>query len=154
MVVGLALTLAACQNKKGETANAAGSSKAQAVVTIQSQNDFFTTTNKLQSAVAAQNLVLLKEYNIQAMMKMVGLNIEPFTTYQIFHPRYGKSIINNDPEAFVSTPLDIAVRQNSGKVTIFYRKPSDVYRIFNLPSSLTSELDNEFAKIAKAAASK
>ncbi len=153
LIIGMALTLAACQNNKGG-ANSGGSSKAQAIVTLQSQNDFFTTTDKLQRAVATQNLVLLKEYNIQAMMKMVGMNIEPFTTFQIFHPRYGKPIINNDPDAFVSTPLDIAVRENNGKVTVFYRKPSDIYHIFNLPSSLTSKLDNEFAKIAKAAASK
>jgi len=154
MVIGMALTLTACQNNKGGASNSGGSSKEQAIVTIQSQNNFFTTTNKLESAVAAQNLVLLKQYNIQAMMKMVGMNIEPFTTFQIFHPRYGKPMINNDPDAFVSTPLDIAVRENNGEVTVFYRKPSNVYRIFNLPSSLTSKLDNKFAKIAKAAASK
>ncbi|GMT46011.1 MAG: hypothetical protein IEMM0006_1843 [bacterium] len=154
LVIGVALTLAACQNNKGRSSTSGGSSKEQAIVTIQSQNNFFTTTNKLQSAVAAQNLVLLKQYDIQAMMKMVGMNIGPFTTFQLFHPRYGKPIINNDPDAFVSTPLDIAVRESNGKITVFYRKPSDVYHIFNLPSSLTSKLDNDFAKIAKAATSK
>ena len=146
-LLGTMLLLFAACSGGGE--NAGG--KEAAVVKLTSNNDFFTTATKLQSAIAANNLVLLKEYNIQAMMKMVNKSVESFMTYQTFHPRYGKILVESDPDAFVSTPLSFAVRQVGSKVELIYRKPSDVYRIFNVPSSLADELDRTFSDIAAAA---
>lgn len=147
-LLGITLLLfAACSG--GGSGNAGG--KEAAIVKLTSNNDFFTTVSKLQSAIAANNLVLLKEYNIQAMMKMVNKSIESFMTYQTFHPRYGKILVESDPDAFVSTPLSFAVRQAGSKVELLYRKPSDVYQMFDVPSSLTDELDRIFADVATAA---
>jgi len=137
---------------KNSSSQKSSANKGEAIVTLTSKTDFFTTVNKLQSAIVANHLILLKEYNIQAMMKMVGTNIEPFNLYQIFQPKYGKILIANDPAAFASTPLSIIIEQNGSKVEVIYRKPSNVYGIFDLPSSFTNKLDKLFAKIAAGAA--
>lgn len=147
-ILGISLFIfAACSGGSGGDAGG----KEAAIVKLTSSNDFFTTVTKLQSAIAANNLVLLKEYNIQAMMKMVNKSIESNMTYQTFHPRYGKILIESDPDAFVSTPLSFVVRQAGSKVELLYRKPSDVYRMFAVPSSLTGELDRIFNDIATVA---
>lgn len=148
LLLGLFL-LASCKSKDSNQ-GAAGSS-ADAIVTVKSDNDFFTTVSKFQSAVAENNLVLLKEYNIQAMMKMVEKQTGSFTTYQVFHPRYGKTLIENDPRAFANTPLGIIIRERGNTVEVQYRKPSDVYRVYDLPSSFTNELDQLFSNIVSSA---
>lgn len=136
---------------KGSTNQKSSANKGEAIVTLTSKSDFFTTVNKLQSAIVANHLILLKEYNLQAMMKMVGTNIDPFNLYQVFQPVYGKILIDNDPDAFASTPLSLMIKQDGNKVEVIYRKPSNVYGIFNLPSSFTNKLDKLFAKIAAGA---
>jgi len=141
--------LESCSNNSSNQKSSAN--KGEAIVTVISKADFFTTVNKLQASIVANNLILLKEYNLQAMMKMVGTDIDPFNLYQIFQPKYGKILLDNDPDAFASTPLSIMIKQDGNKVKVIYRKPSNVYGIFNLPSSFTDKLDKLFAKIAAGA---
>ena len=145
-LVSFLFLLASCGGGTGDV------KKEDAIVTTVSKSDFFTTIGKLQGAIAANDLVLLKEYNVQAMMKMVDKNIESFMTFQTFHPKYGRVLIESDPDAFVSTPLSFAVRQRGERVEVVYRKPSDTYRIFGVPSSLTDELDKLFSNIVTSAA--
>lgn len=145
LFVSLLFLLASCSGGTGDV------KKEDAIVAMVSKSDFFTTIGKLQSAIAANNLVLLKEYNVQAMMRMVDKSIESFMTFQTFHPRYGKMLIESDPDAFVSTPLSFLVRQRGDRVEVLFRKPSDTYRMFGVPSSLTDELDRLFSNIAASA---
>lgn len=145
LLVSLFSLLCSCGGGTGDV------KKEDAIVTTVSKSDFFTTIGKLQSAIAANNLVLLKEYNVQAMMRMVDKSIESFTTFQTFHPSYGKVLIESDPDAYVSTPLSFVVRQRGDRVEVVYRKPSNTYRIFRVPSSLTDELDKLFSNIAASA---
>ena len=112
-----------------------------------SKRDFATTVQELKKAVSAQNLVLLKDYNVQMMVKMVGAKADQAITFAIFHPRYGKVLYESDPDAFAVTPLRIFVQERGKKVLVGYIKPSAVYANFDVPNRTTKELDALFEKI-------
>lgn len=112
-----------------------------------SKNDFATTVENLKKGVAAQKLVLLKDYNVQMMVKMVGVKADEAVTFAIFHPRYGKVLYEDDPDAFAVTPLRIIVQQRGKKVVVGYVKPSAIYAPFDVPKKTTKELDDLFAEI-------
>ncbi len=116
-----------------------------------SRNDFATTVQKLQQAVSAQKLVLLKDYNVQMMIKMVGVKSKQSMTFAIFHPRYGKVIYENDPNAFAAVPLQIIVQERGNKVVVGYKKPSAVFSDYDVPKKTKKELDNILENIVKSA---
>ncbi len=116
-----------------------------------SRNDFATTVQKLQQAVSAQKLVLLKDYNVQMMIKMVGVKSKQSMTFAIFHPRYGKVIYENDPDAFAAVPLQIIVQERGKKVVVGYKKPSEVFSDYDVPKKTKKELDKLLENIVKSA---
>ena len=118
-------------------------------VSIKSKHDFNTTVTNIKKQTAANKLVLLKEYNVQMMLKMVGVNAEKSMTMAIFHPRYGKVIYANDKNAMSATPLRLIVQERGGDVIVGYIRPSAIFANFDLPKSMTDELDTLLGSVVK-----
>ena len=116
-----------------------------------SKSDFATTVRKLQKAVSSQKLALLKEYNVQMMVKMVGVKSKQSKTFAIFHPRYGKVLYENDADAFAATPLSIIVQERGSKVVVGYMKPSAVFSEYDVPKKTKNELDKLLENIVSGA---
>ncbi|EQD68935.1 secreted protein containing DUF302 [mine drainage metagenome] len=121
------------------------------LVQVTSHNSFQATVMKLKAAVGEHGLMILKQFNQQMMLAMVGVHAQPEMTFEIFHPKYGKVVYAADPVDFLAVPLRILVRQNGGTVTIDYQKPSTVLGPVGL-SGLGSQLDPVLHAIAEAAA--
>lgn len=120
-------------------------------VSVTSKYKFSTTVKRLQRQIAAHKLVMLKKYNVQAMLKMVGVKSGKALTLAIFHPRYGKVIFANDKNATSAAPLRMSVQERGGKVIVGYIRPSAVFANFNVPRSFKKELDGLFESIVKKA---
>ncbi|MCH7795642.1 MAG: DUF302 domain-containing protein [Proteobacteria bacterium] len=101
----------------------------------------------LKRQITRHKLVIVKEVPFQKMLGMVGVKAEKMLGFEIFHPRYGKVIYENDPAAFKDAPLRILVREVGGKVKLEYRKPSVVFAPYPGLSKLGKELDEVFADI-------
>lgn len=132
---------------------AAGSATAaEDMVTVTAKGNFDTTVTELKKAITANHLVLVKDIPFQQMLKMAGVNSEPLVSFEIFHPRYGKTIYENDKNAFIVPPLRIVVHQQGGKVVLRYRKPSAAFAGYSGLSGMAEELDEVFDRIVKTAA--
>lgn len=120
-------------------------------VSTMSAHNFNNTVKKLQKQIAAHKLAMLKKYNVQAMLKMVGVKSGKSLTIALFHPRYGKVIFANDKNAMSATPLRLIVQERGGKVLVGYLQPSAVFASFNVPDGFKTELDGLLASIVKKA---
>jgi uncharacterized protein (DUF302 family) len=122
-----------------------------AFVSTMSKHNFNNTVKKLQKQIAAHKLAMLKKYNVQAMLKMVGVKSDKALTIAVFHPRYGKVIFASDKNAMSAAPLRMIVREQDGKVLVGYIRPSAVFAGFNVPDGFKKELDGLFDSIVKKA---
>lgn len=122
------------------------------MVTVTAKGNFDATVTELKKALTANQLVLIKDIPFQQMLGMVGVKSEPLISFEIFHPRYGKVIYENDKKAFIVVPLRIVVHEQGGKVVLSYRKPSAAFAGYSGLSAMAKELDGVFGNIAKAAA--
>lgn len=122
------------------------------MVTVTAKGNFDATVTELKKAFTANQLVLIKDIPFQQMLGMVGVKSEPLMSFEIFHPRYGKTIYENDKKAFIVVPLRIVVHEQGGKVVLSYRKPSVAFAGYSGLSKMATELDGVFDKIAKSAA--
>ena len=120
---------------------------AEDVVTQTVAAPFDKVVTNLKRAITGKKLVIVKEVPFQKMLGMVGVKSGPMIGFEIFHPRYGKVIYENDPAAFKDAPLRILVREVRGKVNLEYRKPSVVFAPYPGLSKLGKELDEVFADI-------
>ena len=110
---------------------------------------FDTVVTKLKREITAHKLVIVKEVPFQMMLGMVGVNADPMIGFEIFHPRYGKVVYNEDVSAFKDVPLRILVRASSDKVLLEYRMPSAVFAPYSGLGELGQELDLVFADIVE-----
>lgn len=117
-----------------------------------SANSFEQTVGKLKKAVAANKLVILKAFNHQKMVKMVGENADKSMSFEIFHPRYGKKINAKDRRAFMIAPLRIMVQMDGSNVVIRYQKASALLMPYNGLKGLGEELDTLLERVVQAAA--
>lgn len=120
-------------------------------VSATSKYNFNNTLKKLQKQIAAHKLVMLKKYNVQAMLKMVGVKSDKALTIAVFHPRYGKVIFANDKNATAAAPLRMIIQELDGKVVVGYIRPSAIFADFNVPDDFKKELDGLFDSIVKKA---
>lgn len=121
------------------------------LVEVTSHNGFGPTVGNLEQAVSQNGLVVLKKFNQQQMLAMVGMHVQNEMAFEIFHPKYGKTIYDNNPVGFLAVPLRILVVQSSSGVKLYYQKPSTVLAPFGL-SALGNQLDPVFHTIVEAAA--
>ncbi len=120
-------------------------------VSTMSKHNFNNTVKKLQKQISAHKLAMLKKYNVQTMLKMVGVKSDKALTIAVFHPRYGKVIFANDKNAMSAAPLRMIVQERDGKVFVGYIRPSAVFAGFNVPDKFKKELDGLFDSIVKKA---
>jgi len=120
---------------------------APGVVEKTSHNNFMQTVEKIKTAVTANNLVILKDFNQQMMVKMVGVHADPSMSFEVFHPRYGKVINANDRSAFLAAPVRILVQQDGGQVKVYYQQASALFAPYNGLGDLGKELDTLLGKI-------
>jgi len=125
--------------------------RAPGLVEVTSQNSFGATVVKLESAVSQNGLVVLKKFNLQTMLNMVGVHAQKGMTFEIFHPKYGKNVYRNNSIGFLAVPLRVLILQRGGAVKIYYQKPSTLLDPFGL-SNLGNRLDPLFQRIVAEAA--
>lgn len=116
-------------------------------LSVTSKHSFNKTVTNIKKQISAHKLALLKEYNVQSMLKMVGVKSEKSLTLATFHPRYGKIIYANDKNAASAVPLRLVVQERGGKVIVGYIRPSEVFANFDVPQSFKTELDTLLASI-------
>ena len=105
----------------------------ESMISKTSKHDFNKTVKKLQKQIAAHKLAMLKKYNVQTMLKMVGVKSDKALTIAVFHPRYGKVIFASDKNAMAAAPLRMTVREQDGKVLVGYIRPSAIFASFIVP---------------------
>ncbi len=120
---------------------------AEGIVTRTAKASFESTVTNLKKAITANKLVIVKEVPFTQMLAMVGVKAEKMTGFEIFHPRYGKVLYENDKNAFLEAPLRIFVQDKGGEVMIRYRKPSAAFAGYRGLSGLGGDLDKVFEKI-------
>lgn len=124
---------------------------APGVIKKTSANDFAQTVQKLKKNISANKLVLLKAFDHQKMVKMVGVNSEKSMIFEVFHPRYGKVINAKDRTAFMVPPLRIMVQQDGSKVLVYYQQASVLFKPYKGLGDLGKQLDTLMARIVDAA---
>ena len=117
------------------------------IVTQSAKGSFENTVTKLKKAITANKMVIVKEVPFTQMLGMVGVKAEKMKGFEIFHPRYGKVLYENDKNAFLEAPLRIFVQDKGGEVMIRYRKPSAAFAGYSRLSGLGKDLDRVFEKI-------
>jgi len=148
-----AVAFAGVQRKKAEEGKKTAMLTPKDRVMVVSKYDFTQTLSLIKRAIEQQELMVLFTPDHQEMLKMVGLQVHPMTTIEFFHPRYGKTIVQNDMAAAIEIPLRMIVAQkDDGTVMVTYRKPSSVFEKYKGLTELGKELDAVCDKIAKACA--
>jgi len=120
---------------------------AKDTVTQTVSGPFDKVVTNLKRAITGKKLVIVKEVPFQQMLAMVGLKTEKMKSFEIFHPRYGKTLYQINPAAMKEAPLRIVVREAGSDVMLEYRKPSSVFASYSGLEDLSSELDQVFADI-------
>lgn len=105
---------------------ATGISLHQGVITVQSQNDFATTYNRLRSSIENNdNLRLLAQVNYQQNAQAVGLDLLPTRLIVFGNPVLGTPLMQSSQTTALDLPQKILVWENSnGAVMISYNDPS------------------------------
>lgn len=122
---------------------------AEDVVQTTVNGPFDTVVTNLKREITAHKLVIVKEVPYQQMLAMVGVNADSIIGFEIFHPRYGKVLYQEDVSAFMDVPLRILVRLSSDNVILTYRKPSAVFAPYSGLGDLGQELDQVFSAIVE-----
>lgn len=135
----------------GSLAASAAYASPPGLVEVTSHSNFNTTVTKVKSAISQNGLMVLKDFNQQMMLNMVGVHAPKQITLEIFHPKYGKAVFAANPVDFLAVPLRMTVLQDGNDVKIAYQKPSTVLAPFGL-SDLGNQLDPAFKAIAESAA--
>jgi uncharacterized protein (DUF302 family) len=113
-----------------------------------SKFNFDDTVSKIKAGIEAHQMMILLTPDHQQMLAMVGLQTKPMMTIEFFHPRYGKTIFQNDGRAALEVPLRIAIMENEqGQVMYQYNRPSYVFSRYNSLGDLGKELDKTMEEI-------
>ncbi|TAL85150.1 MAG: DUF302 domain-containing protein [Rhodanobacter sp.] len=135
----------------GSLAASAAYASPPGLVEVTSHSNFNTTLTKVKSAISQNGLMVLKDFNQQMMLNMVGVHAPKEVTLEIFHPKYGKTVYEANPVDFLAVPLRMLIVQSGDSAKIYYQKPSTVLAPFGL-SGLGNKLDPVFNTIAESAA--
>lgn len=119
----------------------------QGVVTIESQNDFATTYNKLRSSIENnENLTLIAQLNHQDNANSVGMDLLPTRIIVFGNPVLGTPLMQNAQTTALDLPQKMLVWENSeGTVMISYNDPA----FLKLRHSITNA-DTELMQITNA----
>lgn len=119
-------------------------------VMAKSQYAFDETVSKIKRAIEGEQMMVVFTADHQAMLEMVGLKTKGMLGIEFFHPRYGKTIVENDHAAGIETPLRLVVMEGDMGTMISYYEPSHVFARYPRLKALGEELDGVLARIAEA----
>jgi len=117
--------------------------------TIQiSKYSFDETVDILKGAIEEQNLKVIKEIDVQKMLRMAGKEVKGMKQLLYFHPKYGREIFETNSQAGIQIPLKfIVVEKQDGKVVVRYFMPSKLFENYEGVESISKELDGLVSKI-------
>jgi len=115
-----------------------------------SKYPFDETVSRLKQAIEGQQMMVVFTADHQAMLQMVGLQTKGMLGIEFFHPRYGKTIVENDHAAGIETPLRLVVMEGDMGTMITYYKPSHIFAKYPRLKALGEELDAVLARITEA----
>lgn len=98
----------------------------QGVITVESQNDFATTYNKLRSSIENnENLTIIAQLNHQVNANSVGLELPPTRIIIFGNPALGTPLMQSSQTTALDLPQKMLVWENNeGKVMISYNDPA------------------------------
>jgi len=117
--------------------------------TIQiSKYSFDETVDILKGAIEEQNLKVIKEIDVQKMLRMAGKEVKGMKQLLYFHPKYGREIFETNSQAGIQIPLKfIVMEKQDGKVVVRYFMPSKLFENYEGVESISKELDGLVSKI-------
>jgi len=119
-------------------------------VMVMSRYPFDETVARLKQAIEGQNLMVVLVADHQMMLSMVGMQTKGMLGIEFFHPRYGKTIVENDHAAGIEIPLRLVVMEGDMGTMVSYYRPSYVFGKYPKLKALGEELDGVLKKIEAA----
>lgn len=117
------------------------------LVEKQAKSEFEAVSAAIRDGLKAKKMAIVRQIHFHDMLEVVGVSSELATTYETFHPRYGKVLYANDKAAFIEVPLRIHVRETDNGVVVQYRTPSSIFAAYNGLAKMGAELDGLFADV-------
>lgn len=117
--------------------------------TIQiSKYSFDETIDILKGAIEEQNLTVIKEIDVQTMLRMAGKEVKGMKQLLYFHPKYGRKVFEANSQAGIQIPLKFVVMEKpDGKAAVRYFMPSKLFENYKGVESIAKELDGIVNKI-------
>lgn len=147
---GLAISLAAVLALASFHPQSA-SARVAGEVDVTSHSGFDQTVQHLKKAIATNGLMIVGKQDYKMMLGMVGVHADKAMGFHIFHPKFGKTIYENNPTGFEMVPLHVVVLKRGSKVVVIYQKPSAVFQGLSGLTDLGEKLNGVLARIAKEA---
>lgn len=93
-------------------------------VSVESKNDFATTTAKLEKAIGAAGLSIFAKFDHAQNAQGTGMQLDSTVVYVFGNPKAGTPLMLENPAIAAELPLKITVYKN-GIVYLLYDKPTD-----------------------------
>jgi len=93
-------------------------------VSTESQNDFATTTAKLEKAITAAGMTIFSKIDHQQNATGAGMQLDSTVVYIFGNPKAGTLLMNENPAIAAELPLKITIYKN-GIVYLLHDKPTD-----------------------------
>jgi len=119
----------------------------QGRVMAKSKYGFDETVSKLKQGIEGQNLMLIQTVDMQAMIRMTGVETKGMQQLLFFHPKYGRAVYEGDRMGGIEAPLKIIVMEGDMGTMVSYYKPSYIFSKYPKLKSLGAELDGVLKKV-------
>lgn len=93
-------------------------------VAVESNNDFATTTAKLEKAMATAGLSIFAKFDHAQNAQSTGMQLDSTVVYVFGNPKAGTPLMLENPAIAAELPLKITVYKN-GIVYLLYDRPTD-----------------------------
>ncbi|MDZ7705662.1 MAG: DUF302 domain-containing protein [Trueperaceae bacterium] len=113
---------------------------AEGVVTMESNNDFETTQQRLEHAIAANNLILVTVIDHAANAESAGLELPPTRLLIFGNPQVGTPLMQQSRTHAIDLPQKMLVWQDSGgAIYVSYNEPGYLARRHGLMADTRTE---------------
>lgn len=113
---------------------------AEGVVTMESSNDLETTQQRLEQAIAANNLILVTVIDHAANAERAGLELPPTRLLIFGNPQVGTPLMQQSRTHAIDLPQKMLVWQDTGgAVYVSYNEPGYLARRHGLTSDTRTE---------------
>ncbi len=93
-------------------------------VSVESNNDFATTTAKLEKALAAAGLSIFAKFDHAQNAQGTGMQLDSTVVYVFGNPKAGTPLMLENPAIAAELPMKITIYKN-GIVYLLHDKPTD-----------------------------